>query len=73
MVARVLLLLGLPFAIIGAADAFAPPPLSSSRIAVVPSRIRPGCSSGLLARRKKYVVVGGGWGGWGAAEALIER
>ena len=22
---------------------------------------------------KKYVVVGGGWGGWGAAKALCER
>lgn len=23
--------------------------------------------------KKKYVVVGGGWGGWGAAKALCER
>lgn len=23
--------------------------------------------------KKKYVIVGGGWGGWGAAKALCER
>ena len=25
-----------------------------------------------VLRAKKYVVVGGGWGGWGAAKALCE-
>jgi hypothetical protein len=72
MIAR-LIFSSLPFAIIGAADAFASSPSSShpSRTAVVPRRRRPG--SGLLAEGKKYVVVGGGWSGWGAAEALIER
>lgn len=24
-------------------------------------------------KSKKYVIVGGGWGGWGAAKALCER
>jgi hypothetical protein len=25
-----------------------------------------------VARKKKYLVIGGGWGGWGAAKALCE-
>lgn len=29
-------------------------------------------SSSISAKKKKYVIVGAGWGGWGAAKALCE-
>ena len=32
----------------------------------------PDIEEGLSKETKKYVVVGGGWGGWGAAKALCE-
>ena len=35
------------------------------------STLRHKASSALQA--KKYVVIGGGWGGWGAAKALCEN
>jgi len=65
-------------------EAFAPsstsPTLSSSR--TIPrrlSRLREAVDAQAIEeiveespKRKKYVVVGGGWGGWGAAKALCE-
>eukprot|EP00956_Cyclotella_meneghiniana_P039137 scaffold166334_cov23-Cyclotella_meneghiniana.AAC.1 len=31
------------------------------------------CHRSTALSAKKYVVIGGGWGGWGAAKALCEQ
>ena len=67
------------------ADAFAdfPFPSSSTRPSAIPrcrlTRLHESVGAQDVERvvekqpSKKYVVVGGGWGGWGAAKALCER
>lgn len=65
------------------ADAFAAFPSSSTRPSAIPhgrlTRLHESVGAQDVERvvekqpSKKYVVVGGGWGGWGAAKALCER
>ena len=59
------------------AEAFVPTSLATNRL----TRLRETAddqgveeiAGEIPAAGKKYVVVGGGWGGWGAAKALCER
>ena len=75
-----------PLLMASSAEAFAPasllPSYSLSERTTPPQLIRLGETAnaqeieGIVESSqptKKYVVVGGGWGGWGAAKSLCER